>query len=451
MATGNISLQQSRDFYYAANNLAVETGQAILHVLSPIMRVNYQLAVMQWDQRRQRFIIDLLRPTRMPTPSDSNPPAPTVVWIHHAWHHFSGFAPEGAWPITRTPRHQTTVDATFEAVDRSSSAKVATRAKGASVYDYGGSVHDAPPANTALPFELLKGITDAELIAFYPNHVLHWPGIAARLIEAGAMPQDVTDNINGARTPNSPALKRNTVRAQLIEAVRAYYRDRDWSFSKRPLVPAWLLKNREWEPLQGKKGLEALSPAWDMASVAQHWLNAGVDVPNLGQFSRCLAEATKSPSVGDPVQRANAANPPAFPADWTMTIPHHVKKSTESANAVPKTSNRAAIALPEYDPAEEAKIPAARRDDAEYIVRNHATALDGETLLRLLASGGGAMAVGELKRLINVHRGSTSSLRLPNVSRPTISKRIAASLDRRAAANVQALSLIHISEPTRPY
>lgn len=438
VAAGNISVTQSRDIYYADNNLAVEAGQTILDVLSPIMDVNYQLAVMQWDTRGQLFNINLLRPTRLPTPLDPNPPAPTVVWIHHAWHHFSGFAPNGAWPINRTPRHQTAIDNTFKGVTASSTVTVSTRTKGTSVYDYGGSVHDAPPANTALPFELLKGITDAELITFYPNHVLHWPGIAARLVEAGAMPQDITDGINRARTPGSTALKRNTVRAQLIEAVRAYYRNRDWSFGKRPVVPAWLLKNREWEPLEDKKGLEELMPAWDMASVAQHWRNASVDVPDLGQFSRLLDEAAKSPSINDPEKRDSAPNPPAFPADWVMAIPYHVVKLTESANAIAKTSNRASIALPEYNPAEEVRIPDARRDDAEYIVRNHATALDGETLLRLLISTGGAMAVGQLKRLINTHRGSMSSLRLPNVERPTISKRIAASLDRRATANVQA-------------
>lgn len=431
--------------YYARNNLSSEQASAILATLSYATRVNYRLGIQQWDEALQRFNINLLEPTW------PNLPAVTV-WIHNravtsTLNHWSGFAPAPPQPTPTPPLADPTtlyvaVDrptdpATGLALDKPAANRTRTTGRGVvlpKVYIYTGTIPDAPPPNTELPYELLSQITDEELIAFYPNHVLFWPALAVRLIEAGWVPKALADSINAKRglAGKPAALKPNTVRSQLNAAACEYYATNSFKIAERLNSPFWALRTRAWAPPALRaKGFEKPEPAWDAASLAQHWLDQHLAVPDLGRFSRQLATAASRGGF-PPTMRAErtaAPNPPEFPKDWKW-----VKSNHHSRLEGPPKQLRQESALPSYNPATAAAVPADRLGDLEWVVRNHPAALGGETLLDMFVASGATQQ--ELVETINRVRGDGERT---EIDRATITKRVTLALQARASREGKSL------------
>ena len=271
------------------------------------------------------------------------------------------------------------------------------------------NIEGAPPFDTDLPYECMQRITSEELITFYPNHVLRWPAIAARVSEDGFTPQRVVEKINRERMTldNSgheiDAANLIFVQWALEHLNRDFHEDTHWTVMSRRKVAIDKYATRPWVP-EGKyrsyRTLEIdLKPAWPLTRVGAYFGENPYDVPGTGLFRDQVAAAIgRATSVMDAsgTERRRLSNPPQLPTGWSSAVQHDRSIQWRNIdhgnrNSTSFFNTRETMANFNSQKLTREVLDLTIRDDAETIIDEHPDLLAGEILLWIISRNGGRM------------------------------------------------------------
>ena len=330
---------------------------------------------------------------------------------------------------------------------------------GTQTYTYRKGILGAPPVDTDLPFKLMSEITDHELLAFFPNHAVHWPAITARLMADGWTYTKISNYVNKLRNPSGKSetmvVKANTLLHSIRNGCKQFTGDESWepkTPKTRRACPIVTYSTTKWEPLEKQRCRVMLQPAWTLKQIGDGLSRLSGGIPNIGKFSGLILSALNdsldfSETVSD--RQRQSLNPPRLPPGWLPStqapplVPDSKRRVGHVANDEQSPGNR--------DPAQPRKSPSKRqfydrqklhasiRNDPDAIISHHPDVVRGETLLWLLSRNGGCKQVIEIakqkyEKAKAAARSGEMVVSEPNI-RSTLSHRKKSALTARAEHN----------------
>jgi len=328
---------------------------------------------------------------------------------------------------------------------------------------YEEGVHDAPPANIDLPWHALGHITAEEMLAYFPNHSVKWPGMAARLMEDGWSPSKIANYINKCWKFTSgakDAVLANTIGISMNVACGQFYGDSDYTTStaikqmqhrtsEESVEAKQLLMSTAWKPRESKRYTTSLEPAWSLKKIAQVYTDKDQSLPTTGRFTGLLSAALVANSTNATLANSShARNPPCLPFGWTPAYPK--EKKTRRNQPTPFNTDDEPKDAENTDETTKKKMPPKGnlklqtrghrlnrmhlpkeiRDDPKAIIQKYQNELSGEILLYILSKNGGKFSCTSLKAYYDRFYGAGNV-----VDRSTFAKRKEAALKERAADN----------------
>ena len=305
---------------------------------------------------------------------------------------------------------------------------------GTKAYTYRKGILGAPPVDTDLPYELMSEVTDYELLAFFPNHAVHWPAITGRLMADGWTYSSISNYINKLRNPSgnkaSMVVRANTLLHSIRNGCKQFTGDEFWepkTPETRRACPIVIYSTTKWGPLERQRYMVMLQPAWTLKQIGEGLSRLSGGIPNIGKFSGLVRSALSdsrqfSETVSD--RQRQSFNPPRLPPGWQPStqalplVPVSKRKVSHVASDKQNSHNRAP-AQPRELPSrrlfhDRQTLPVSIRDDPDAIINHHPDAARGETLLWLLSRNGGC------KQVIDIAKQKYAMAKVAAISREMV-------------------------------